>query len=57
MCVDDRERGWEVHGKVRVEADRVYVEEGDQCSACVIGELLEKLRACRSGSNDESVWS
>jgi hypothetical protein len=38
MCINDGEGGWQVYGKVRVEADRVDVEERNQRSACMGGQ-------------------
>jgi hypothetical protein len=43
MCVDDGVCGREVEGEVRIEADRVDVEERHQRSACVVGEFCEDL--------------
>ena len=57
MCVDDGEGGRKVYREVRVKADRVNIEEWDQRSACMIGELCEKLRTYRSSRNDERVRS
>jgi hypothetical protein len=39
-----------------VEADRVDVEERDECSACMVGELSEDFGADGCGGNDEGVW-
>jgi hypothetical protein len=41
MCVYDRKRWGQVYGEVRVEADGVDVEEGDECGAGMVGELGE----------------
>jgi hypothetical protein len=56
MCVYDRERWGQVYGEVRVEADRVDVEEGDECGACVGGELCEDFGTDGCGRDDEGVW-
>jgi len=56
MCVDDGVCGWQVDGEVRVEADRVDVEERHQRSACVTGELCENLRLDGSDDQDVREW-
>ena len=57
MCVYDGESGRQVYRKVGVEADRVYVEQRDECGACVMGEFGKNFRADRCGCDDKRVWS
>lgn len=57
MCIDDRKRRREVYRKMRVESDRVDVEERNQRSACMIRQLDEQLGFYGCGSDDESVRS
>jgi len=46
-----------VYGEVGVEADRMDVEQRNERSACVVGELGEDFGTDRRGRNDESIWS
>jgi hypothetical protein len=56
MCVHDRERWGQVYGEVRVEADRVDVEERDECGACMSGELSKSFGTNGRGRDDQGVW-
>jgi hypothetical protein len=57
MCVYDGEGRREVYGEVRVETDRVDVEQRDKRGACVVGELSKDLGTNGCGRYNEGVGS
>jgi hypothetical protein len=57
MGVYNGERGREMYGEMGVEADGMDVEERDQGSACMVGELSEKFGTKWRNRDDKSVWT
>ena len=55
MCVYDGKGRWQVYGEVGVEANRVYVKQRDERSACVVGEFGENIWTDGCSRNDECV--
>lgn len=55
MCIYDGKCWREVHGEVRIEADRMYVEEWDDCLVRMRRELGQEFGSDGSGCEDERV--
>jgi len=56
VCVYDGECRGQVDGEMGIEADRVDVEERNECGACVIRQLGEDVWADGCGRDDEGIW-